>query len=154
MSEYLDDISALRRFGNMVKDYVDTDGDFKFIESPDLKFGFSTDQHLVCLLNKRHIAIPEEQFEQWSNNIINKLKLDGIKARLTCYSEIVINIVSTETFKQFKNNTKFLEKIGTRIASILEIIDGAIIDDWGDDLDDTDNWSDDLEDEDEDPYFT
>ena len=119
MSEYSDDTSALHRFSNMVKDYVDTDGDFKFIESPDLKFGFSTDHHLVCLLNKRHIAIPEEQFEQWSNSIINKLKLDGIKVRLTCDSEIVINIVSTEAFEQFKNNTKFLEKIGTDRKSVV-----------------------------------
>lgn len=48
-------------------------------------------------------------------------------------------------FVKSQNDKTFLEEISTFAVAVLKTIDGAIIDDWGEDLD---------EEDDEDPYFT
>lgn len=136
--------TALRRLGNLVRNYVDASGEFRFIESSDLKFAFSYVRNVVCILDKKNISIPEEQFEQWFNDMSSKIYEMYDKTRVRLDDDVIVfDIVPADEFTQHYTDNVFLKDIGTHTAAILETIDGAIIDDWGEDLDD----------EDEDPYF-
>lgn len=141
------DIAALRKVGNLVRNYVNNEGDFKFIDYTDVRLAFSSNNKVVCLIKKDNIAsaIPKDMFQQWfdnmSDNIFAAYDYDtNVRLVNDC---IAFNAVSTEKFVKMKNDNVFLEDVGAFIASVLEVIDGAVIDDWGENLDE----------EDEGPYF-
>lgn len=143
------DTKALRKLGNLVRNYVSTEGDFKFIDPANVRFAFSSQNKVVCLIKKDNIvsAIPEDMFQQWFDNMSDNISVAyDINTNVRLVNDaIAFNVCPTEKFVKNKEDKVFLEDVGTFTAAVLETIDGAIIDDWGEDLD---------EEDDEDPYFT
>lgn len=139
--------NALRKLNELVRNYINNEGDFRFIEPADVAFAYSSKSKVVCLLKKDNIvsAIPKEEFQQWFNDMSDKIfAAYDVNTNVRLANDyIVFNVVSTYKFVEMNNDKKFLEDVGTFAAAVLEIIDGAVIDDWGEDID-----------EDEDPYFT
>lgn len=141
------DIKALHKLGNLVRNYVNTEGDFKFIEPADVRFAVNNRNKVVCLIKKDNIvsAIPKDMFQQWFDNMSDNIFAaydynTNVRLVNDC---IVFNVISTEKFVKNKEDKVFLEDVGAFTAAVLETIDGAIIDDWGENLDE----------EDEGPYF-
>lgn len=128
--------NKLVRFGDMVRKYVATEGDFKFIEANDVAFGVSSNSHIVCMLDTANIdaAIPEDQFDDWFANTASKIDAlyDDAKLRVR-NGNIVFNVIQCRQFEEKSDDRQYLEDIGAFAAAILETIDGAVIDYWGDD---------------------
>lgn len=140
------DRKTLHKFGDLVRNYVDADNNFRFMNSTDLKFAYSCIHQVVCLIDKKCFtdSIPEDQFIEWFNNTSDKVSaIYDTNVRLA-NGAVVFNVVPTKMFVKSQNDKTFLEEISTFAVAVLKTIDGAIIDDWGEDLD---------EDDDEDPYF-
>ena len=128
--------NKLVRFGDMVRKYVATEGDFHFIEADDVAFAVSSNSHIVCMLDTANIdaAIPEDQFDDWFANAASKIEAlyDDVELRVR-NGNIVFNVTPCRQFEEKSDNRQYLEDIGAFTAAILETIDGAVIDDWGDD---------------------
>ena len=134
---------ALRKLGNLVRNYVDTEGDFKFIEPADVRFAFSSNNKIVCLIKKDNIvsAIPEDEFKQWFDDMSDKIFAAydrNTNVRLVS-DGIAFNVCPTAEFVKLKDDKEFLEDTGAFAAAVLETIDGAVIDDWGDDGEEVDS---------------
>lgn len=135
------DKETLQRFGNIVRNYVNTSGDFRFIEANDIKFAYSSRRTIVCLVDTKNISvsIPNDEFDEWFENLARRIQ-DGYNCDVRrAGANIVFDVVPTDEFNQKGNDKYFLDDIGTYTAAILETIDGAVIDDWGDDGEDVDS---------------
>lgn len=137
------DIKALCKLDNLVRNYVNTEGDFKFIEPADVRLSVNNRNNVVCLIKKDNIvsAIPEDMFQQWFDNMSDNIfAAYDISTNVRLVNDaIVFNVCPIEKFVKNKEDKVFLEDVGAFVAAVLETIDGAVIDDWGEDLDEEDD---------------
>lgn len=144
MHKYFEDMfdRPLKRLEKSIRQYIATSGDFKFISPEDVHFEYDAEHNVFCCIDKECIeqAIPEDQFDEWVQNVSEKLDqmFDNVNLK-SKHVQLVFNAADGEWFIKMMDNELVMTKIAEEIAAILETIDGAVIDDWGDDGEEVDS---------------